>query len=112
MPRPLGPEELKTFRDLLKTTPKALVPVAVLPLDDASMVRTAQALLGDGVLIEAMLDRWVDELRVSEATGDRLADVLHRAWRIHVVRDGNARDAIEETVSELANEMGAIDVCP
>ena len=112
VPRPLGPEELKTFRDLLKTTPKALVPVAVLPLDDASMVRTAQALLGDGVLIEALLDRWVDELRVSEATGDRLADVLHRAWRIHVVRDGNARDAIEETVSELANEMGAIDVCP
>jgi hypothetical protein len=76
------------------------------------MVRVAHALLERGVLIETMLDRWVEGLRAADETADLLASVLHRAWRIHIVRDGSARDAVNETVSELANEMGAIDVCP
>jgi hypothetical protein len=38
--------------------------------------------------------------------------VLRRAWRIHVVREGYARHALTELVSEMANEIGAIDVCP
>ena len=112
VPRPLDNDELKAFVGHLADTPKASVPVAVLPLDDAGMVRVAHALLEHGVLVEIMLDRWVDELRAADETAEPLASVLHRAWRIHVVREGIARDAIEETVSELANEMGAIDVCP
>lgn len=111
-PRPLHPAAMKTLLDAIEETPKAFAPVAVLPLDDAGMVRFAHALLERGILIEALLDRWVDEQRAADGTADILADVLHRAWRIHVVQDGNARHALAELVDEMANETGAIDACP
>jgi hypothetical protein len=38
--------------------------------------------------------------------------VLRRAWRIHVVQQGNGRHALEELVDEMVNETGAIDACP
>ena len=110
--RALEGEVLETFLGHLQATPKASLPVVVLPLDDADMVRLARALLEQGVLIEVLLDQWVGVLREADATAPVLADVLHRAWRIHVVREGYARHALTELVSEMANEIGAIDVCP
>ena len=110
--RALEGELLEAFLGHLQETPKACLPVVVLPLDDADMVRLAHALLEQGVLIEVLLDQWVGVLREADATAPVLADVLHRAWRIHVVREGYARHALTELVSEMANEIGAIDVCP
>jgi hypothetical protein len=89
-----------------------LLPVAVLPLDDAPMVRMARTLLDRGLRIEAVLDQWVDELRAEDETATALADVLHRAWRIHVVREIDARAALAELVNESVGETGAIDVYP
>ncbi len=109
VPRPLGDEAFKHFVDNLALTPKASLPVVVLPLDDAGMVRLAEALVARGVLVEAMLDQWIDELRQEDIAG-ALADVLRKAWRIHVVGIGDARHALGEQVMECVNETGAIDV--
>ena len=76
------------------------------------MMRLAHALLEQGVLIEVLLDQWVGALREADETAPVLAGVLYRAWRIHVVREGYARHALKELVSEMANEIGAIDACP
>lgn len=110
--RPLEPEAIDTMMANLALPPKTLQPVVVLPLDDAGMVRMAQTLLGRGLFVEAVLDQWVDELRADDATAAALADVLHRAWRIHVVREMDARHALEELVKECIDETGAIDVYP
>jgi hypothetical protein len=110
--RPLEDEAYEGFLGQLRRTPKASVPVVVLPLDDADLVRLASRLVSVGVLIEVLLDQWVDDVRANDELVAVLASVLHRAWRIHVVREGNARDALEELVNEVANETGAIDVCP
>ncbi len=109
--RPLTAEALKAFLESLRDTPKTSLPVVVLPLDDDAMVRAAHDLLDRGLLIEAVLDEWVDELRAGDASA-LLADTLRRAWRIHVVRQEQARQALAELVTELVNEMGAIDACP
>ncbi len=109
--RPLAPEALEAFVTELQHTPKAAVPVAVLPLDDAGMVHQAQALRAHGVLIEVLLDEWLDELRAGDQMAASLADVLHGAWRIHVVREAHARNALKELVTEMVSETGAIDVC-
>lgn len=112
VPRPLEGEAYETFLAQLRQTPKASRPVAVLPLDDAGMVRLASRLVNIGVFVEALLDQWVDELRADDELAALLTDVLHRTWRIHVVQEGNGRHALEELVGELADETGAIDVCP
>jgi hypothetical protein len=112
LPRPLEGEAYETFLAALRQAPKASRAVAVLPLDDAAMVRFASRLVNIGVFVEALLDQWVDELRADDEIALLLADVLHRAWRIHVVQDGNARHALAELVPEVANGLGAIDVCP
>ncbi len=114
VPRP-GPVEgdaYEAFLAQLRQTPKASLPVAVLPLDDADLVRLASRLVAIGVHIEVLLDQWVDELRARDDLAVVLADVLRHAWRIHVVQQGNARDALEELVSEIVDEMGTVDVCP
>jgi hypothetical protein len=110
--RLLEGEALQTFLRNLKATPKASLPVVVLPLDDADMARLAHALLEQGILIEVLLDHRVAALREADETATILAGVLHRAWRIHVVQEGDARYALAELVSEMANEIGAIDACP
>jgi hypothetical protein len=110
--RPLEIEGLEECLRNLALTPKASVPVIVLPLDDAGMVRLAHLLIERGVLVEALIDEWVDELRAADETATLLADVLHRAWRIHVVRQGHARHALAELVPEIVRETGAIDDCP
>ncbi len=112
VPRPLEGEAYETFLAQLRQTPKTSRPVAVLPLDDAGMVRLASRLVGVGVFVEALLDQWVDELRADDDTTRLLAGVLHGAWRIHVVQEGNGRDALNELVNEMVNGLGAIDVCP
>ena len=112
VPRPLEAEAIETFMGNLALPPKTLLPVAVLPLDDAPMVRMAKTLLDRGLLIEAVLDQWVDEVRSDEEVAVLLADVLHRAWRIHVVREIDARQALAELVNESVGETGAIDVYP
>jgi hypothetical protein len=108
VPRPMEGEAYEAFLAQLRRTPKTSRPVVVLPLDDAAMVRLACRLLDIGILVEALLD----ELRAVDVTALLLADVLRRAWRIHVVQAGNGRDSIEELVTELVNETGVIDVCP
>ena len=52
------------------------------------------------------------ELRADDETAVLLADVLHRAWRIHVVQEGNGRDALNELVDELVDGLGTINDCP
>jgi hypothetical protein len=112
MPRPLEGDEYEAFLAQMRHTPKACVPVVVLPLDDAAMVRIAGRLLDVGIFIEVLLDQWVDELRASDDVALLLAAVLRRAWRIHVVQESNARMSLEELVDEVVNETGAIDACP
>lgn len=108
IPRTLVPEAIEAFVANGKAGPKGAVPVAVLPVDDAGMVRLGRSLLDEGQLIEVVLDRWVDRLRADDETAPLLADVLHRAYRIHVVREGEARGALDELVTEIVYESGAI----
>jgi hypothetical protein len=107
-PRPLAGAALAAAVAALAATPKDAVPVAVLPLDDADMVRLAGALLERGLRIEALLDQAVDALRAGDAA-PRLAEVLRRAWRIHVVRAGDARAALPERAKEKVDATGAIN---
>ena len=106
LPRPLEAEAYEAFLAQLRHSPKASHAVVVLPLDDAEMVRLASRLVSIGVYVEALLDQWVDEMRSDDAIALLLADVLRRAWRIHVVREGNGRDALDELVDEVVD--GAI----
>lgn len=112
LPRPLDGDRYEAFLAQLRQTPKVSQPVVVLPLDDAGMVRLASRLVTIGVFVEAVLDHWVDELRADDEIAALLADVLHRAWRIHVVQEGNGRDALVELVGEMVDGLGAINVCP
>ncbi|MEO6180486.1 MAG: RyR domain-containing protein [Devosia sp.] len=107
--RPLEADALDQLVANFRSSPKTVVPVAVLPLDDAGMVRLATALLAAGLFIEVLLDRWIDELRANDEIAGPLADVLRRSWRIHAVREGDARHALGELVDECASETGAID---
>ncbi|MBI4923250.1 MAG: hypothetical protein HY834_16025 [Devosia nanyangense] len=109
LPRPLGTAALTRFVDDLRATPKPFVPVAVLSLDDAAMVRLAQALIGAGIAIEAVLGRSTGDLRGDPGVAPELASVLRRAWRIHVAGDDDARPALAERATACANENGAID---
>jgi hypothetical protein len=112
VPRPLEGDRYEEFLRQLRQTPKAMLPVAVLPLDDAEMVRLASRLVTIGILVEAVLDQWVDELRAVDETAQLLADVLRHAWRIHAVQEGNGRDALAELVDEIVDGLGAINDCP
>jgi hypothetical protein len=111
LPRPIEGDEYEVFLSQLRHTPKTFRPVVVIPLDDNAMVRLADRLLDVGVFVEVLLDQWVDELRASDEIAALLAAALHRAWRIHVVQEGNGRDALTELVDEVVNETGAIDAC-
>jgi hypothetical protein len=110
VPRPLDGDAYESFLADLRRTAKASIAVVVIPLDGAEMVRFASRLAGLGVLVEAMLDKWVEQLRDDDAVAAVLADVLRRAWRIHVVRDGDARSSLDEQVSESVSDTGVIDV--
>ena len=112
VPRPLEADHYEIFLGQLRRTPKTFHPVAVLPLDDAGMVRLASRLVSIGIYVEALLDQWVDELRADDEIALLLAGVLHRAWRIHVVQEGNARGALAELVDEMVDGLGAINACP
>ena len=112
LPRPLDGDRFDAVLTQLRQTPKTSRPVVVLPLDDAQMVRVAAHVLDLGLLVEIVLDQWVEGLRASDETAMPLADVLHRAWRIHVVREGNGRDALAELVDEMVDGLGAINACP
>jgi hypothetical protein len=112
VPRQLAGSRFESVVAQLRDTPKGSVAVAVLPLDDAGMIRLARDLLDAGLLIETVIDHWIDDLRADEAIAEPLADVLHRAWRIHVVREGNARGALDELVPEIVDEIGAIHAHP
>ncbi|GEM_PF-1307232 len=108
--RPLDGAVLAAVIAEIARGPKATVPVAVLPLDDGAMVRFASELLARGVRVAALLDRHVDEMRADDMAA-ALADVLRRAWRIHVVHEGEARRVLAEQVTERVDETGAIHVC-
>jgi hypothetical protein len=109
LPRALDSAAVAIFRRAIAAGPPATVPVIVLPLDDIGIVRAAQSLLDDGLLIEVLLDRWTDELRQDEASAAALAAVLRRAWRISIIRDSDGRAALPELVTECIAETGAID---
>ncbi|MEO8756261.1 MAG: RyR domain-containing protein [Devosia sp.] len=109
LPRALDADAAAIFRNFVATAPKASVPVVVLPLDDAAMVEAAAALLDAGILVEAMLDRWTDDLRRDDAIAPVLATVLRRAWRITVLRNDEARRVLSESVTECADETGVVD---
>ena len=112
VPRPLEDDRYEALLAGLRQTPKASRAVAVLPLDDPGLVRLASRLVNVGIFVEAVLDQWVDELRADDEIAVLLADVLHRAWRIHVVQEGNGRDALDELVDELVDGLGTINACP
>ena len=112
VPRPLEDDRYEALLAGLRQTPKASRAVAVLPLDDPGLVRLASRLVNVGIFVEAVLDQWVDELRADDEIAVLLADVLHRAWRIHVVQEGNGRDALNELVDELVDGLGTINACP
>jgi hypothetical protein len=86
----------------LRATPKTVAPVAVLPLDRPAMVAIAASLLAEGIRVEAVLGRPADYALPG------LADVLRRAWRIHVAA-GDAHSAVAARAPAHADERGAID---
>ncbi|HEX4296842.1 MAG TPA: RyR domain-containing protein [Devosia sp.] len=106
---PLAGSALQRFADNLLASPKAQVPVAVLPLDDAGMLGVAATLAGRGIAIEAVLGEGSFALWRSEAEAPRLASILRAAWRIHVAQGRTARDALAERAGEVGNGEGAID---
>jgi len=108
-PHPLAGAALAAAGAALAGTPKDRVPVAVLPLDDAAMVRFAGVLLERDIRLAVLLDRGVEALRAGDGA-PLLAAVLRRAWRIHVVRDGTAGAALGAQVTELVDERGTINV--
>jgi hypothetical protein len=110
-PRPIADELVDAALAAMQETPKAFVPVAVLPLDDAAMVRLAARLLAAGVLVESVLDGSTPDLLADDAVAPELASVLRRAWRVHQVREGTARAALNDLVFEAVSPYGTIDVC-
>jgi hypothetical protein len=109
LPRPLEEEAYAALKAGFARLPKDQAPVAVLPMDDAAMLRIAEQLIADGVLIEVLVDRWTEELRNDLDAGPRLANVLRRAWRIHVVRDDRARKLLADRVVKCVDENGGMD---
>jgi hypothetical protein len=93
---------LDTLEANLRRTPRTAVPVAVLPVDDPAMLEVAASLLAVGIRIEAVLGQPVGYAVPG------LADVLRRAWRIHIA-GGDARVAVGARAAEHANQRGAID---
>jgi hypothetical protein len=94
IPEPL-PEVAISVLAKSMTSQKGRLPVAVLALDSAAIAETALALLRAGVEIEAVIDPAMADVRL--AGGGKLvaiADVLRRAWRVHVVIEGSARAAL------------------
>jgi hypothetical protein len=85
----------------LRLTAKDAVPVAVLPLEQAEMIDIAASLLAEGIAVEAVLASAPDYAIPG------LADVLRRAWRIHVA-SGTAHAAMRPRASEAADDRGSI----
>lgn len=85
----------------LRASPKDSVPVAVLPLDAPAMIDIAASLLADGIAIEAVLSGATDYAVPG------LADVLRRAWRIHVTT-GDVHAALSRRARESADTRGTI----
>jgi len=102
VPHLLDAAALDALENNLRVTLEGQAPVAVLPLVDTAMVDTAASLLADGIRIEAVLGRPADY------TLPGLADVLRRAWRIHVAADSDVRAASIGRATERADERGAI----
>ncbi|HWA18656.1 MAG TPA: RyR domain-containing protein [Devosia sp.] len=86
---------------------KDRVPVAVLALDDAGMVKLGKHLLDTDVHVEAVLGSGVDALRSDAELAPALADVLHRAWRIHIA-EGKTREAARRRSDETLDAGGII----
>jgi hypothetical protein len=93
---------LDTLEANLRRTPRTAVPVVVLPIDDPAMLEVAASLLAVGIRIEAVLGQ------PAGYAVPGLADVLRRAWRIHIA-GGDARGAVGARAAEHANQRGAID---
>ena len=106
---PLGSSALASVLDNLEKTPKDQAPVVVLALDRAEMLDVAEAAIGRGIALEAVLDESIDALRQRDVTGPRLDRVLRAAWRIHVALGRPAAAALAERAGEAANEQGGID---
>lgn len=102
VPHLLDAAALDALEANLRASPKDSVPVAVLPLeDDAAAVEVAASLLADGIAIEAVLSGKTDYAMPG------LADVLRRAWRIHIAT-GAARAALDHRARETADTRGTI----
>jgi hypothetical protein len=101
VPHLLDTAALDVLEASLRATPKESVPVAVLPLEQAPMIDIAASLLADGIAIEAVLGGGTDYAMPG------LADVLRRAWRVHVAT-GDVREALTARAREAADNRGTI----
>ncbi|MEP7239444.1 MAG: RyR domain-containing protein [Devosia sp.] len=98
-----GVRTLSTLLQNLGTAPKDSVPVIVVALNEPAMIEAASALLANGIRVEAVLDAATDR----NAAG--LADVLRRAWRVHVALGRSALEAVRQRAPLAVDETGAID---
>lgn len=89
----------------LRATPKDQVPVAVLPLENATMLDIAASLLASGIALEAVVTGATDY------TVPGLADLLRRAWRIHVA-SGDVAASLAARTTETTDMRGAVDAHP
>ena len=94
---------LATFAEVAKDR----VPVAVIALDDAATLKLVKHLLDADMHVEAVLGDEVGALRADAALAPILADVLHRAWRIHIAA-GDARIAVHARATETIDSKGTI----
>ena len=101
VPHLLDTAALDVLEASLRATPKDSVPVAVLPLEQAPMIDIAASLLADGIAIEAVLGGGTDYAMPG------LADVLRRAWRVHVAT-GDVGEALTARAREAADNRGTI----
>ena len=105
VPHLLDAKGIDALEANLRSTPKDQVPVAVLPLEDATMVDIAASLLASGIALEAVLTGATDY----SASG--LADLLRRAWRIHVA-SGDLTASLAARTTETADMGGGVDAYP
>jgi len=101
VPHLLDAAALDALETNLRASPKDSVPVAVLPLEQAQMIDVAVSLLADGIAIEAVLSGATDYAMPG------LADVLRRAWRIHVAT-GETQAALGRRARETVDTRGSI----
>jgi hypothetical protein len=109
LPRPLEPDAYEVFLAGVRATAKDRAAVIVLPLDDPEMIDPAIRLIAVGFRVAVLLDGWSEPLRRDPASAEGLAQVLRGAWRIAVIRNGEARRALSEEVDEIVEDTGAIN---